>query len=182
MKKDRLENLFEELKGQFDLEEPKAGHEDRFLRKLEGDKSGRVKNSWWKPISMAASVALLVGLGLWISGNELQGGDEIANMTPEISQTQVYFTTLIEEQVKTLEAVDSPGTDQLVQDALSQLEKLQQDYLKLEQDLLKGGDSKLILSAMITNFQTRIDLLDTVMKSIEKVKNLNTYDDENYTI
>ena len=63
-----------------------------------------------------------------------------------------------------------------------QLNKLEINYKKLEQDLLNGGNSKLILSAMITNFQTRIDLLQEVMDKIENIKTFKNYDDENITI
>ena len=56
------------------------------------------------------------------------------------------------------------------------------NYKVLEQDLLNGGNSKLILSAMITNFQTRIDLLQDVLDQVENIKNLKNYNDENYTI
>ena len=56
------------------------------------------------------------------------------------------------------------------------------DYIKLEGELLNGGNSKLILSAMITNFQIRIDLLNDVLNQIETIKNLKNYNDENFTI
>ncbi len=35
---------------------------------------------------------------------------------------------------------------------------------------------------MITNFQTRIDLLQEVMDKIENIKTFKNYDDENITI
>jgi len=65
---------------------------------------------------------------------------------------------------------------------MAQLTKLEINYKKLEQDLIGGGNSKLILSAMITNFQTRIDLLQEVMDKIENIKTFKNYDDENITI
>jgi hypothetical protein len=59
---------------------------------------------------------------------------------------------------------------------------LETDYKKLEQDLIQGGDSKLILSAMITNFQTRIDLLREVMERVEEVKQFKNESHENTII
>jgi hypothetical protein len=35
---------------------------------------------------------------------------------------------------------------------------------------------------MITNFQTRIDLLQDVLDQVENIKNLKNYNDANYTI
>ena len=63
-----------------------------------------------------------------------------------------------------------------------QLKKLKNNYGLLEKDLINGGNSKLILSAMITNFQTRIDLLQDVLDKIETIKNLKNYDDAKITI
>ena len=34
MEKDTIKDLFEGLKGEFDINEPKSGHENRFLDKL----------------------------------------------------------------------------------------------------------------------------------------------------
>ena len=47
---------------------------------------------------------------------------------------------------------------------------------------VNGGNGKLLLSAMITNFRTRIDLLQEVLVKIENIKNLNPYYDTETTI
>jgi hypothetical protein len=81
-----------------------------------------------------------------------------------------------------LEGARTPKTKKIIDDTMVQLNKLDANYKVLEQDLLDGGNSKLILSAMITNFQTRIDLLQDVLDQVENIKNLKNYDDENFTI
>jgi len=65
---------------------------------------------------------------------------------------------------------------------LAQLHRLENDYKDMEEDLVNGGDSKMILSAMITNFQTRIELLKEVLSQIENIKNLKSQNDESFTI
>ena len=65
---------------------------------------------------------------------------------------------------------------------MTQLQRLNKDYETLEKDLVNGGDSKIIMSAMITNFQTRIDLLKEVLSQIENIKNLKSQNDESFTI
>ena len=187
MEKDKLEMLFRDLEGHFDTEEPGQGHQARFLQKLEATATGnlQVKSSrrqWWRPLAIAASLVLLCMLGIRLFAPGPSVEDRVAQISPEISRTEFYFASLIEEQVKELEDVATPETEQLVSDTMLQLEKLEANYKKLESDLLRGGNSKLILSAMITNFQTRIDLLQEVMEKIDKIKNLNSYEDENYTI
>jgi hypothetical protein len=108
--------------------------------------------------------------------------EQVVKIAPEVSQTEFYFANLIEQQVQQLESEKSPETAQLVDDTLFQLQKLKNDYESLEEDLVNGGDSKIILNAMITNFQTRIDLLKEVLNQIENIKNLKSFNDENITI
>lgn len=186
MEKGKLENLFKDLQGTFDTEEPAAGHEQRFLEKLERGhvvvQMARKRTSWWKPLSIAASVAILLTVGINLLAPKQSLEEQVAEIAPEVSETQFYFASLIEEQVKLLESESTPETRKIIDDTMIQLKKLEDSYTKLEQDLLKGGNSKLILSAMITNFQTRIDLLQDVLNQIDTIKTLKKYNDENYTI
>lgn len=187
MKEEQLESLFESLQGSFDTEEPLQGHRQRFLEKLQTNRRGAIPlwsrtSRWLRPLAIAASLAFLCLLGAryLIPGPTVE--QRVANISPEISETGFYFASLIEEQVRELESQSTPETRQLIDDTLMQLAKLEADYKKLEQDLLQGGNSKLILSAMITNFQTRIDLLQVVMEKIDSIKTLKSLEDENYTI
>lgn len=187
MKKESVDQLFKDLEGQFDNRMPPAGHKERFAAKLAAQNKDVVtlaprKRRWIRPLAIAASFAVLCMLGLRLLLPDPSVDQQVAAISPEISQTQFYFANLIEEQVRELEREDSPETKQLIDDTLVQLSKLESNYRKLEQDLLKGGNSKLILSAMITNFQTRIDLLTEVMNKVENIKNFNKKDNENYTI
>ncbi len=187
MKDESLEILFKELKGQFDTEEPMEGHQARFLDKL-GTAQGTISinrkkpTTWWKPLSIAASIVLVCALAIGLPNLNQSTEQQLANISPEVSETRLYFTTLIEQQVTELQAASTPQTELLITEALSQLKKLDENYTKLEQDLIDGGDPNLILSAMINNFQTRIALLQDVMNQIEAIENYNNYNDENYTI
>jgi len=183
MKEIDIDKLFEEIRPAIDREEPTKGHHDRFLEKLKaGDtvRSGGI--SWWKPLAIAASVLFLVGLFLGNFTEGLSGGDPMAEIAPEVSNTELYFAAVIEEQLKLLEEENTPEAKRLVTDAMEQLANLEEDYNQQRTDLLDGGDYKIILSAMVQNFQTRIDLLEDVMQKVETVKNLKEQNDENFTI
>lgn len=186
MEKDDIKLLFERLEGKFDNENTPEGHQERFLEKLNQSK-GIValkpkKANWWKPLSVAASIVLVCVLGAQLFKREPNIKQQVVEISPEVSQTEFYFASLIEEQVQELRTLKTPKTAQLVDDTLKQLNRLEIDYNELEQALVNGGDSKLILNAMINNFQTRIDLLQEVLTTIETIKNLNYQDDANFTI
>ncbi|MEC7263911.1 MAG: hypothetical protein VXW38_09240 [Bacteroidota bacterium] len=186
MKKDSIENLFGRLQGEFDVEEPQLGHQQRFLEKL-NQANGTVyinkkRPTWWKPLSIAASIALVAILGYQAFGPTLSLKEQVVEIAPEVSKTEFYFANVIEQQVQQLKDEKSPETAQLVDDTLAQLQRLQKDYKSLEQDLVNGGDSKIIMNAMIINFQTRIDLLKEVLSQIENIKNLKSQKDESFII
>lgn len=186
MEKDNLEDVFKNLKGTFDTEEPTTGHQERFLEKL--NKANKVvtihkkRRNWWRPLSIAASIAILCLVGVGINNSNQTVNEHVAQISPEIGNTQVYFTSLIEDQVKNLENESSPETQKIISDTMIQLKKLETNYSQLEKDLINGGNDKLLLSAMITNFQIRIDLLQYVINQIETIKSLKNNSNENYTI
>ncbi|MEJ1222253.1 hypothetical protein [Sediminicola sp. 1XM1-17] len=173
---DNLDTIFNELKGSFDREEPANGHEARFINKLNRHKD-RAKKGWghaaWKPLLMAASIALIICMGIGLYIDQTNTEQQIAQISPEASKTEFYFANLINEQTKVLKSESSPETKKIVEDTMLQLKKLETDYKKMEQDLLNGGNSKFILSAMVTNFQTRISLLQEVLRQIEEIKSIN---------
>ena len=185
MENDHIENLFRELKGSFDKEEPTVGHGQRFLAKLETTsaeaKRGKRTGIWWKSLSIAATVILLCTIGFNLFNPSPSVQQQVSKISPEITNTEYYFASLIEEQVKKMQSENAPATQKLIADTMTQLRTLDNDYKEMVQDLLNGGNSKLILSAMITNFQTRIDLLNEVLEQIEEIKILKNYKDENIT-
>jgi hypothetical protein len=180
MKEDNIDELIDKARPYFDLEEPREGHNARFIEKLNASPAEPARDiSWWKPLLIAASILLVVGLflgpNLWNETEKVR----IAEISPEISNSEFYFTNIIEQQVKQLEGENSPETKKIIEDTLSQLALLESDYKKLEQELLKGGDNNIILRSMIQNFQTRIDLMQDVLAQIEIIKNLKNQQNEN---
>lgn len=185
MENDHIEKLFGELKGTFDFEVPADGHHQRFLEKLEASSAVPTKTKktpWrWKPLSIAAALLIVCSIGFYYSNPSPSIQEQVSKISPEISNSEYYFASVIEEQVKKMQGESTPETQQLIADTMTQLRTLDSDYNKMVQDLLDGGNSKLILSAMITNFQTRIDLLNEVLEQIEEIKNIKNYGNEHIT-
>lgn len=186
MKEEELEMMFNNLKGSWDTAEPAEGHQVRFLERLSADNGTVVmrtrQHGWIKSLAIAACLAVVCVTAIFLVQQEPTVDTQVAQIAPEASQTQLYFSSLIEEQVKRIEAANTPATTTLVADTMSQLRNLEADYRRLEQDLINGGNSNLIMQAMIANFQTRIDLLQEVMNTINTINNINTTNDENFTI
>ncbi|MDC6353697.1 MULTISPECIES: hypothetical protein [unclassified Robiginitalea] len=182
-KDNTLESLFGELRGAMDHMEPSEGHRERFNQRLGEPAAPKTRRqNLWGPLALAASFALLITASVFLFRPDASMEEQVAEISPEASRTSYYFANLVRQQVGELEALSSPETRPLIDDALRQLGQLEADYGKLESDLVSGGNSKLILSAMINNFQTRIDLLQEVMQQIEQIKQFKNANDETNTL
>ncbi|MBC2846832.1 hypothetical protein [Winogradskyella flava] len=182
MQKDTLENLFENLKGEFDINDPNDGHQDRFLDKLKAKnmvsaETKKSKRFSWKPY-LAIAASLVICLSVFITNQSEPEIMDLASVSPELSETQDFFTATIEAELKQLNNERSPLTEQIITDALEQIHLLEEDYQNLKTDLNEIGKDQRVIYAMISNFQSRIDILNTVLEQIEIIKELKINTDE----
>ncbi|WP_178985696.1 hypothetical protein [Winogradskyella helgolandensis] len=183
MKKDNLESLFDNLKDQFDVETPQNNHEQRFLEKLKANDttSTEIKKQSgfnWKPY-LAIAATIVICFGLFTTLQQQPEEFDLASVSPKMSETQNFFTVTIENELKKLNKERSPLTEQIISDALIQIQLLETDYQKLKTDLTESGKNQRVIYAMISNFQTRIDILNTVLEQIETVKQFKSNSNEN---
>ena len=179
---DNLENLFNELQNNFDFEEPTTGHKQRLVSKLNMQdrmvhKVAKKRFNWQPLIGIAASIILIIAL---VIGNDQEANASgLASVSPQMAQTQDFFTTTISAELKKLENAKNPETQLLIQDALNQLKRLEIEYESLTSDLNQSGHDQRVIYAMITNFQNRIDILQNTLKQIEIVEQLKNNTNEN---
>ena len=179
MKKDNIETLFDRLQGEFDVFESPEGHQKRFMDRLQKqEQSPRQVFAWKKVISIAAAIAVILTIGPFMLNTETRAAD-LASVSPEMEQTQSFFTTAINNEIQTLKSFDSPETESLIRDALMQIDILEEKYQILMVDLVDSGYDQRVIYAMINNFQKRIDLLENVINTIKEIKNLNNQKNEN---
>jgi len=185
MNKNNLDTLFNNLQNEFNVEEPTIGHEKRFLKKLNKQEivsTSKPKRNLWKPfIGIAASLAILVTV---FTGSQHEDTVyDLASISPEMAETQNFFTSTIAIELTKLEKESNPETKLLIADAMMQIQRLEKEYTNLKEDLSTSGDDKRVIYAMISNFQNRIDILQNTLKQIENVKQLkNSYNENSTTI
>jgi len=188
MKDEELYKLFNNE--DCDLEEPETGHEERFFIKLKESRylkdtrgKGVTKPLWTSWVAIAASIVFVILVaGSLLNTNLLAKPADLAAISPEMKETQEFYAKAIRAEIEKVNASNSPETRIIVEDALVQLEKLDEEYKKLRVDLTKSGKDKRVIFAMVTNLQQRIDLLNTVLTQIEEIKELNNNKDESNII
>ncbi|MFI2742911.1 hypothetical protein ACG2LH_09245 [Zhouia sp. PK063] len=183
MKNEEWYSVFNKNEGQFDLEEPQTGHLERFQAKLNSFKQEEEriitlpKRQHWKMfVSIAASVVIILGVAGFIWKGDVFFN---ADMPPVVQQNQSYYASLEQQQLEEIKSKVTPETQKVVDDAMKQLKKLDDDYKQIEQQFQQDGSNKQLLHAMITNFQTRIDLLQSVLQQMEEVEQLKETSNEN---
>lgn len=156
----------------WDMEEPILGHEKRFLQKLEKQKPKQKSF----PFRIAASIVFILGSAtLFLIINQ----KTTVKLSPETQKTQDYFTSVIEKELTDLKSKETPENKKIITDALLQLEILEKDYNKLKHEIANKGENKQIIYALLTNMQTRISFIQSVMQQLEHINQLKNNHNEN---
>lgn len=174
--KDNLEKRFKELQGQFDLEEPNIGHFNRFeaklVRKTERPKIVQWNPKTWKWLAVAASIALL--LMLFIGVPQQEQGMQLAEVSPEMEETQSFFISTIENELESINAQRTNDNQEIIDNALAHLKELEEEYQQLTIELENSNQDKRIVYAMINNFRQRIEVLQTLLQQLDEINKIKS--------
>jgi len=161
---DKLNTFFKNT--DFDVDVPRFGHLDRFEKRLHPQKKKRTSSYKW--MSIAASIVLV--LGFWLGANITDKTLSLADVSPEMQETETFFTSTIKQELKEIEKFRNPTTERVIEDALNQLERLEEKYQDLVKSLNKSNNDRRVVYAMISNYQNRIEILQDVLNQIDKIK------------
>lgn len=171
---DKLNTFFSD--NNFDLQEPQAGHLERFERKL--NRSSNEKKYSWKWLSVAASIVLLIGF--YLGSLQQPKTFDLADVSPKMEEVQNYFIRTINQELKTIEKNRSLNTETVIESALNELEELEESYALFVKELNKNRNQAKIINAMIKNYQQRLQILENVLQQIEQIKNPKIIDNETF--
>jgi hypothetical protein len=170
---EKLDQLFENLENQWDIQEMDSQHYSRFSEKLALKKRKRNFGLFY---GIAASVVILLGITMFYP--KADNHKELKFASKETKQTDSIFTVMIEHQLDQIKAKKSPENEKIIHDALQQMKSLDSDYEKIKHELEINGECKPIIYAMISNLQTRISFLQNVLQQIEKTEKLKDLKNE----
>jgi len=174
MSTNNLNQLFEN-QNNWDFEDPNLGHEKRFLDKLRKQQPKKKFN--WIPLSIAAS--LLLGFGIVLFNYNNNQTKEVV-FSPQVQETHDYFSSVINTELATLKKQETPQSKALINDAMKEMELLEKDYQNLKEEIAKNGENKQIVFAMITNMQTRISFIKSVLEQVETINKFKNIEDEKH--
>lgn len=171
--KDSLDKLLSRLENQWDVQELNSDHQMDFMQKLNKKEP---KKKYWFVTAIAASIVLMLGVSIFYKNEKPK---EFKFASKETKRTDSIFNILIDNELVKLKEKSSPENEQIINDALKQMKTFDADYQKIIHELQKNGENKQIIYAMISNLQTRISFLQTVLQRIEDNEKLkNTSNEE----
>ena len=170
-----LNQLFEN-QNNWDFEEPNLGHEKRFLDKLKKQQPKKKKINW---VSISIAASLLLGFGI-VFFNYTNKQNEAVVFSPQVQETHDYFSLVINNELATLKKQKTPQSKALINDAMKEMELFEKDYQNLKEEIVKNGENKQIVFAMITNMQTRISFIKSVLEQVETINKFKNIEDEKH--
>lgn len=166
----------------WNTEQMPEGHEARFENRLESA-FGKPKQNRWKSLLAYAAVlgTLLIGFAIAFDSSQTENNfaEEEQESSFPIAEAQKYYAQSVSTQLKVLDGLAvNPIAKDIVSDTKKEIEELEEQYKKLESELLKTGDQR-VAAAMIGNFQSRIKILETLIQQLNYVNQLNKEENEN---
>lgn len=146
----------------FDIYELPDGHEERFLQKLAKQQSHKrgnrpLRRFFYVSCAAAASVVLFFG----IAQNQ---ANPLEKASLAAYQSEQYYLPLIEQNIQNIKKMENKKA---MQDALHQLDKMNKNYQHIRQEIIKNGENKQLLAAMMTNFDTQLDFSNEIIAMIQ---------------
>lgn len=166
-------------KTRYDIHEPSIGHFNRFQDRLKEQHQSK-KINWYKFIAVAAILLLFFSIGL--NSMYTDKGSDLADISPKMEETQDYFNTVIHKELEQISKIKNSKNSQIIEDAFVQLNTLEKDYSKQKLALATNSENKMIIYAMITNYQKRINVLSNLLNELNEFNNINSKYNENNNI
>jgi hypothetical protein len=183
--KDKLEKFVQEHRDEFDSFEPRPDLWQDISKELHQKKT--VRSLWpdrvhlWK---YAASIVLLIAVSfiIWqlipatnpsgqVAANEQF--QSVAEIAPQLAEVETYYTSLIHQKQEEIGAYDLKALG--IEENFGQdIAGLDSSYHRLKRELASTPNKDQIMDAMILNLQMRMEILNKQLKTLEKIKSINS--------
>lgn len=180
-----LRDLFK--KEQLGQSKLKAGHEARFLAKLDQELPVTKTHQSYYFLKVAASVALLLSVGFtaynYFKANNpsvntivtTENPEEekpqqitLGDLSPDLKKVEDYYVANINYEMSELEITEE--NQQILDDFLAQLATLNEEYNTLNEELNTIGPNDKTVTALIQNLQLRLQLLYKLKEKLNELK------------
>ncbi len=186
-RKDKLERFVRDNRGRFDSEVPGdfiwSKIESRLAPPAPQQPPKSNPNRWKGQIAfdwrVAAGIILAMGMGLLYYLNNVYGvsrDPQMALKAPTYAREFNQYAAIIGAKRNELIRLTNDKPE-LYKEFATDLERLENAYLKLRSDLPEAPNQEALLHAMVQNLQWQIDLLNQQLIILEKIKQVGQNED-----
>jgi hypothetical protein len=173
----KLEKHIRDNRDSFDSAEPSMEHFEKFREKLQPARLPlytRIPN-WVK----VAAVLIFVAVSSIMVFEQAQQyyakrQNPMKDILPgEYFEAQVYYTSQIKEKYSEIDQLNTldPERNEILFTELGEMDRMFQALLK---DLQTNPSDERVLSAMITHYQMKLEVMGQIIKQLEKANKLNS--------
>jgi hypothetical protein len=177
---DNLEKYIRENRAAFDKEQPPKRIWEQLDKTLPQKKNKPIR--LWRGFQVAAAVLLLLSvggvLGSYLTNRNFAAENIASKLPDDFTELENYYQREVSSKMKQLASVN------MDEDQVSlELDQLDAALEELKEDILLApkGTEEQIINAMILNYKTKIDLLETIMTHIKAQSNSNPQNIKNNT-
>lgn len=177
MNKDKFEQFIINRQAAFDDKEPPKMAWGKIQEQLNKNNKAPRRISLWYFTRVAAAIIIILGTGIYI-GKQMTSGTPIASIEesfPEFAEAKKYYEVEVSEKLAQLA---SYNYDTSLEEDMAQLDKFMNELRSELEEAPKGAEEQ-IINTMITNYQTKLDILERVLESLKSTNQVkNTKDEE----
>ena len=178
---DKTDKILVENRDFFE-EEPNDGHFERFEARLRKSASKRNLFSVSYFLKYAAIVIIvLLSANLYIGiRNTKTTVKQTLTQNCDLGEASVYYTGKINTGINDLEkmAKEGIGSKQEILQIKQELSSMDSLFMNLQQEYAANPNDERIINAMIEYYQTKLDIVNTIKKDLENIKQLKNKQNE----
>ena len=179
-----LEDIINSNKDFFEDAEPSGGHLERFNKKLELlSKKNAPKRSIVPYLLKAAVVTLLVTLSSLYTWDHFIRRDNnrmtLGEVSPQYKEVENYYVhqvNMVEDEIVNIDLKNNPQQKEML---LQEMNNMDSVYVSLQKELKANPNDERIINAMIEHYQTKLDVMNYILKQLQTIKNDNTKKNNN---
>lgn len=165
---DKIEKLIRENRAEFDIYQPREALWDSIQDRLVSKK--KQKSNVYRLWAVAASVAvIMVSSFLLVNIIRPVQQSTVVQLPKEQQEAEMYFSSLIEVKKSELNKYKKDNPE-LCREFDKQIEALNILYAQLKTEYKSSAKKEIVISAMVENLQTQIQILNQQLEIIQQVK------------
>lgn len=177
--RDELKNRVESNRNDWDIYDADLeGLWSNIESKLDSQEQKKY-GSWGMWMKIAAAVVFAFG-ATWFAlsirvNNEYKDGYALHEISPELAETELYYTNEINERLRMIQT-SNVELDDIIMENLALLDSA---YSDLKLDLKDNIDNEEVIAEMIENYRIKLEILEQILGEIqEEVEDENEESDE----